>query len=419
DAAAAIEDAGRAEGLVRDQTGNIALVAKLFRGLILLHMGQLPEGARQLAESATIAKRTADDRPAVEYVIAAGLGMTWIGEHIAARELLVAVVRDLRGAGALGMLPFALCAVSRAEALAGNLGAARAMAAEAVELSRLTGDEFWRYLALSALAHVEAIRGAEESCRANAAEALALTREDTDYPRDATEALGLLELGLGRYDEAIAHFRAGVHVPAVTGAEEGHPDLVEAYIRSGRELTAHMAEIVDQLTRDTQFPLHAAVAWRLRGLVAGETDYPHCFEQALELHGQVSCPLETGRTHLSFGERLRRSGQRIRAREQLRRALGNFERLHAEPWADRTRNELTATGEAMRRRPGTSAVEELTPQEYQVARGVVEGSTNREVATALFLSAKTIEFHLGNVYRKLGVRSRTELAYRFPDLANR
>jgi ATP/maltotriose-dependent transcriptional regulator MalT len=416
EAAAAVEDAERAEHLVSDQTGNISLVTKLFQGLILLHIGQLPEGAHRLAESAAMARRTTGDRPPVDYIIAAGLGMTWIGEHIAAREMLAPVVQELREAGALGMLQFALCVVSRAETLAGNLGEARSTAAEAVELSRLTGDEFFCYLALSGLAHVQAIRGAEESCRANVAEALALRREGTDYPRDAPEALGLLELGLAHYDEAIAHFRAGIHAPAAAGAEESHPDLLEAYIRSGRSPT-DQAALIDELTQERQFPLQAAVAWRLRGLVADETEFARCFDTALDLHARVDCPFETGRTLLAFGERLRRAGQRIQARQQLHLALDIFDRLQAGPWADRTRNELTATGEAARRRTGASALDELTPQEYQVAGAVAEGGTNREVASALFLSAKTVEFHLGNVYRKLSVRSRTELAHRFPELS--
>jgi DNA-binding NarL/FixJ family response regulator len=94
-----------------------------------------------------------------------------------------------------------------------------------------------------------------------------------------------------------------------------------------------------------------------------------------------------------------------------------FERLVAAVWAERTRQELTATGQTVRSQPGATPLEALTPQEYQVARAVARGATNREAASALFLSAKTVEFHLGNIYRKLGVRSRTELAVRHRELA--
>jgi len=420
EAMAGVEDAARATQLAADPTGNVALVSKVFQGLILLHVGQAAEASRLLAESFVIAGRTGADRPAVEYVIAAGLGMTWIGEHIAARHMLAPIVQELRTAGALGMLPFALGVDSRAEMLAGNLVVARSTAAEAVELSRTTGDEFWQYIALSALAHVQAIRGDERDCRANAGAALALRREGTDYPRDASEALGLLELGLGRYEEAIAAFRAGVQITALgtEGAEESHTDLVEAHLRSGRQPTPHMATILDQLAADSQVPISGAVAWRLRGLTA-DADFSDCFHTSLELHAKVDCPFETGRTQLAFGERLRRAGDRVHARTQLRAALEVFERLAAHPWAERARNELTATGETIRKRATASALDDLTPQEYQVARAVAAGRTNKEVASALFLSAKTVEFHLGNVYRKLGVRGRTELAHGFPELAGR
>jgi DNA-binding CsgD family transcriptional regulator len=113
------------------------------------------------------------------------------------------------------------------------------------------------------------------------------------------------------------------------------------------------------------------------------------------------------RTELCFGERLRRNRDRIQARAALRRALTIFDGLGAEPWSERARSELAASGERLQRR---SPVAALTSQERQVAAIVGSGATNREAAAALFVSSKTIEFHLGNVYRKLGVRSRTELA---------
>ena len=119
-------------------------------------------------------------------------------------------------------------------------------------------------------------------------------------------------------------------------------------------------------------------------------------------------PFEAARTQLAYGERLRRSGRRIDAREQLRAALVVFERLGAAPWAERARAELRASGERLRRRdPATR--DELTPQEVQIAMVVIEGKTNREVGAQLFLSPKTVEWHLGNIYRKLAVRSRSQL----------
>jgi DNA-binding CsgD family transcriptional regulator len=152
-----------------------------------------------------------------------------------------------------------------------------------------------------------------------------------------------------------------------------------------------------------------AVALRCRGLLAVEGSYHGEFERSLALHALDENIFATARTQLAYGERLRRSGRRIDARVQLNRALGVFERLEAVPWAERARSELRATGDRVRAR-GPATREELTPQELQVAMLVTGGKTNREVGAQLFLSPKTIEWHLGHVYRKLGIRSRAQLA---------
>jgi DNA-binding NarL/FixJ family response regulator len=138
-------------------------------------------------------------------------------------------------------------------------------------------------------------------------------------------------------------------------------------------------------------------------------DYDGHFATALDLHDRVPTPFERARTNLAYGERLRRDGRRTDAREKLHIALQELERLGARPWAERARVELRASGQSVRT-PEARAMDELTPQELQVAALVAGGATNREAAAALFLSGKTIEFHLGNVYRKLGIRSRTQLA---------
>jgi DNA-binding NarL/FixJ family response regulator len=119
-------------------------------------------------------------------------------------------------------------------------------------------------------------------------------------------------------------------------------------------------------------------------------------------------PFERARTQLCYGERLRRLRRRADARRHLHEALETFTRLGAQPWAERTRSELRATGSTVRR--STDALPKLTPQELQVALVVARGATNHEAATTLFLSQKTIEYHLSNIYRKTQIRSRAELA---------
>jgi DNA-binding CsgD family transcriptional regulator len=125
-------------------------------------------------------------------------------------------------------------------------------------------------------------------------------------------------------------------------------------------------------------------------------------------HEQTPDVFEAARTRLAYGERLRRARNRVLAREQLRAAADIFERLDARPWADRARAELAATGETRRQR-GPSTIDELTPQELQIALLLTAGRTTRETAAALFLSPKTVEYHLRHVYQKLGIHSRDEL----------
>ena len=145
------------------------------------------------------------------------------------------------------------------------------------------------------------------------------------------------------------------------------------------------------------------------GQADGPGGFAAAFEEAIALHALTPDSFEAARTRLAYGERLRRARSRVRAREQLRAAAEVFERLDAQPWADRARAELAATGETRRARdPNT--LDELTPQELQIAVLLTGGKTTREAAAALFLSPKTVEYHLRHVYQKLGIHSREELA---------
>jgi DNA-binding CsgD family transcriptional regulator len=158
-------------------------------------------------------------------------------------------------------------------------------------------------------------------------------------------------------------------------------------------------------------PWSLARAWRGHAMVAGEDTFAAAFGRAIGCHEQTVDAFELGRTRLAFGERLRRARERVLAREQLRAALDIFENLGARPWAERARAELAATGE--KRRPADGGgLAELTPQELQIALLLAAGRTTREAAAALFLSPKTVEYHLRHVYQRLGIHSREELAAR-------
>lgn len=411
DAQGAVDTGRRAQRALQAKGGGAELITELILGTALYRVGQVREGLELVRSAAAIAE---GDRLEPEYRVHAAHVLTWAGEYARARALLRRVIDEIRTTGALGVLPFALYASSGLDTRTGRWTSAYADASEAVRIASDTDNPFWRSHALGCLALVEAGQGRDEQCRAHAFEALALARSlEIEYPREIGDALGLLELGLGRPDEAIRHLepvmRIAVEEPGKQPvlARASLPDLVEAYVRSGRpppkELVAGLAA---PAAESAPF---CALAERCRGLLAGDEEFDARFTEALRLHALAGMPFATARTALSYGERLRRSGQRVDSRVQLRAARETFLRLGAQPWAERAERELKATGETVRRREA-SAAEELTPQELQIALVVARGATNREAGAALFVSPKTVEYHLGRVYRKLGVRSRTELA---------
>jgi DNA-binding CsgD family transcriptional regulator len=150
---------------------------------------------------------------------------------------------------------------------------------------------------------------------------------------------------------------------------------------------------------------------RCRGIIAEESHFAAAFERALRFHDEDPFPYERARTELVYGERLRRAGERKRSRELFRSAFGAFDELGATAWCERARSELAATGERLR--SAADGRESLTPREMQVALAVAEGASNKEVAAELYLTPKTVEYHLTRVYRKLGLRSRAELVRQF------
>jgi len=268
---------------------------------------------------------------------------------------------------------------------------------------------------LSGLARLQARRGHEAECRANVAEALQTcdrlgTRLHEVW---ALEALGMLELGLGEAERAVEHLTRQQRLVSALGITDPDvspaPELIDAYCRLGRVQEARgLADEFSAAAEAKGQPWSIARALRGQGLVASDNRFAASFEQALERHTNTPDAFEEARTQLAYGERLRRSRNRKLAREHLRSALETFELLDARPWIDRARAELAASGESLRRRD-TSTLDGLTPQELQIAMLLAGGKTTREAAAALFLSPKTIEYHLRHVYLKLDIHSRDEL----------
>jgi DNA-binding CsgD family transcriptional regulator len=185
------------------------------------------------------------------------------------------------------------------------------------------------------------------------------------------------------------------------------PHLVDAYIRAGRRDDA--AELVEHYARSIEHRRIApAMLERVRALIAPPVEAEAHFRAALDLHGAGPAPFELARTRLAYGEWLHAQDRRDDAREQLRAALAGFEQADALPFANRARHELRAAGATTR--AAAERADDLTPHELRVAQLVAQGLTNREAAAALFVSPKTVEHHLRNVFRKLGIRRRAELA---------
>jgi DNA-binding CsgD family transcriptional regulator len=233
-----------------------------------------------------------------------------------------------------------------------------------------------------------------------------------------TQAQGALHLALGRPDQAVQVLAPVREVPFVgRGARDSIAaclvDLVESHAALGDVASAAAAaEDLQRRLDGLLDPLGRAFVARCRALVSGPDAADAMFSAALDEHAATAEEFEAARTRLLIGEHLRRTRRPREARDPLGRALAVFERVGAEPWAHRARRELAATGER-RTTPSPDAgapQESLTPQEVRVAFAVADGLTNAEVAQMLFLSVKTVEFHLSRVYRKLDVRSRGGLA---------
>jgi DNA-binding CsgD family transcriptional regulator len=344
----------------------------------------------------------------------AALTAVFLRDAEAGRRLIDRSIATAREQTAIGVLPRLLNRLARDESMSDRWPQAEADFHEAIRLARETGQRSELAAGLAGLAWFDGRRGRENDCRMHAAESRALCVElgIGFYELWTYTATGELELGLGRPAAAAAHFEAQHSRAAELGIDDVDmspaPELVDCYLRLGRPADAHAAKVEHETrARAKGQPWALARAARCAGLLADDFE-PH-FEQALTLHQQTFDAFEAARTRLAYGARLRRARQRVRAREQLRAALEAFEALGPSPWADAAGHELAATGETARRRD-PSTLGELTPQELQIALLLGAGKTTREAAASLFLSPKTIEYHLRSIYRKLGINSREALA---------
>ena len=391
-------------------------------GDLMVGIVQAMSGAGEDARPRLDAFRAAVDRPQpsvdlLQQLVYLGTAYLMINALDEALTVLDRTVAAARQCGAVGALPFALAMSAATNYRLGAWERGYAQASEATTLADDIGQAPIRPNSQVMLAQIDAARGREKG----RSHALTVIREARAMGATFIEAqglsmLGLLELGIGHPAAAVEPLESCGRLSRQFGVFElGHlqwaAELIEAQVRCGRgAATSETLDIMRGAVHGGTTRLDQAVLARCEGMVSTNADWESHFLRALELHaGRNVRPFELARTELCFGERLRRQRRRKDARLHLTQAWEIFSDLGAAPWALRASQEIAALG-GTAPGPASHAVDLLTPQEFQVAMAVTGGATNKEAANSLFLSPKTVEFHLSAIYRRLGLNSRAELA---------
>jgi len=289
---------------------------------------------------------------------------------------------------------------------AGEFAAASALIDEADSIAVATGNAELMYSRL--------LLGAWRGVEAEAMELIdagldASARGEGRVVAMAGYATAVLNNGMGRYEAAADGAKLGSDDGDWGYAGAALPELVEAATRSGRhEVAAAALARLEERTRAAGTDWALGVLARARALMSEGDRADTLHREAIERLERTRIRIELARARLLYGEWLRREDRRVDAREQLRAAHDTFSRAGAEAFAERARRELLATGETVRRLTNETR-DALTPQETQIARLAAEGNTNPEIGAQLFISPRTVEYHLHKVFSKLGVASRKEL----------
>jgi DNA-binding CsgD family transcriptional regulator/tetratricopeptide (TPR) repeat protein len=317
-------------------------------------------------------------------------------------------IRLLRDAGALAALPRSLSSLAIATAWMGDFAGAASLIAETDSVAAATGSRQTSY----ALLTLRALQGREAETTAAIASAIEVAAPAGLGMAAAWAqwAAAVLNNGLARYEEAASAACKATSGPPVGWSMWVLPELVEAATRGGnpelaRDALARLAEVTQACGTDFSLGIEA----RCRALLSDGAAAADLFGEAIERLGRTRLRPELARAHLLYGEWLRRENRRVDAREQLRTAHSMLVVIGMEAFAERARTELRATGEKVPRRT-VETRDDLTAQERQVAQLARDGLSNSKIGERLFVSPRTVEWHLRNVFSKLGIRSRRELA---------
>jgi DNA-binding CsgD family transcriptional regulator len=374
------------------------------------------DGLAVAADSLREAVALGEDLSETDLLTNLGIATFHLGDDAGFRRFFSRMLTRARNDGAIGLVLFALPRLALADLSAGNWTGAVAHATEALELARSTGQQGLTAMPLAQLALVAALRGD----RAYAGVLAELDRVTAAAPAGI---LGVLMQDTRRWadgchaalaDEPAAALHHFEQMTQPTLTRLAAYDRLDVASRAGHHDTAaRWLSDLEGFADTTDTPhAHGVVAYG-RAVLAAQSGSPEAaeefFARALGGEEEVDRPFDRARTHLAYGEFLRRSRRRVDAREQLRAALQIFQDLGAGPWVQRAEQELRASGETARKRDASTSVS-LTAQETQIASFVAQGLSNREVAATLFLSPRTIDFHLRNVFAKTGITSRGELA---------
>jgi DNA-binding CsgD family transcriptional regulator/tetratricopeptide (TPR) repeat protein len=394
----------------------LADVTQVLRSLTRLYRGNEFEAHSPLGQF-SLAAADSDVVPETSMLVpTVAIVLAWADRIQLALSLLDKLVSVFRATSMLANLGQVLTNRAWVHFYAGEWPTGLADGAEALALAEEMGQSTIADYTRLILASIEAAQGrAEARERVERALAAFESRNAPGLESWAHGVLGFLEQGAGRPDQAVLHFErtegllsdGGPLHPMITSSAT---ELVEAYIRLGDRAAAEgwLATATERALK-SGCATALAQATRCRGLLVAPADRDVAFEEALDWHTRSPRPFERARTELCYGERLRRDRRPGQAVPHLEVAQDIFSVLGATPWLRRCNAELQAcgvtTGETV-----NIWLRSLTPQEIQVALVVAGGATNRDAATALFLSPRTVEFHLASVYRKLRVRSRSQLA---------